>query len=56
MRMRPHWLVMMIMVVCAAAYAITLQATGQPAAAERFVEWAGGGLVTIAVLMWLFGG
>lgn len=43
-----------VMVVLAAVYAIVLQLTGQSAAAERFVEWAGGGIATIAIIGFLF--
>lgn len=42
------------MVLCA-AYAITLQATGQHAEAAEFVRWAGGGIATILVLVLIFG-
>lgn len=50
------WILLIVMALCTTAYALTLQGTGQSAQAERFVEWAGGGLMTITVLVWLFGG
>lgn len=43
-----------VLAACATAYAVVLQATGQPSAAERFVMWAGGGLTTFAVFVYFF--
>lgn len=50
------WKVIIVLVVCAFAYAIVLQATGQTAQAEHFVTWAGGGLITLVVGVWLLHG
>ena len=44
-----------LLVLCAVTYAIVLQVTGQPVAAEKFVEWSGGGLLMLIVLGWMVG-
>jgi hypothetical protein len=40
---------MLVIVIAAAGYAALLQLTGQPAAAEHFIEWAGGGIVALFI-------
>ena len=51
-----QWMIIIIVLAAlAAAYAITLQLTGQQAMAEKFVEWAGGGIGFFLVWMLLFG-
>ena len=50
-----HAVIVVALILAAAAYAITLQATGQTEQAEHFVEWAGGGIGTIVLLLVFFG-
>jgi hypothetical protein len=53
---RKYILLIIGLAAIALIYAIVLQATGQTTAAEKFVEWAGGGIGTLTLLVFFFGG
>jgi hypothetical protein len=50
-----NWIIIIVMILCAAMYAISLQVTGNPQASVDFVKWAGGGMITLIIIGWFFG-
>lgn len=48
-------ILILVLSVLSVAYAIVLQATGQPKEAMEFVKYVGGGIATLLFFGWFFG-
>lgn len=57
MKLRTFWLIIVLtLIVLGAGWALVLALNGQLEPATKFISWALGGIVTLALVIWFLGG